>query len=128
MSDPNQKKYRKLYAREFEAAKAFLVGNYGGDMKWVPHDYQAFQYILPDVCLVFYPHRTSARSYHIRVRDGNSKNKARAEALMAVIQVDGKKFQTICTFHQKNKHHGIWLLCKPQEADRLRRIANGEST
>lgn len=119
MSDPNKRHYRKWYAKEFERAHDFLIPRFGGYMVWVEHDYQAFQYrIKDDVTLVFYPHKTSAMNHHIRVREQGSKDKARANAIMAVMAID---LANDCTFHQKGQWPQHWF--KPHEQDKLRKAA-----
>lgn len=109
MADPNQRRYRKLFAAEFKLAGDYLLPRWGGRLDWVAADYEAFHYTLPDARLVFYPHRTSASNHHIRVRDGGSKNKERAAAIMSLLQVDKVGGPGLCTFHQKNNHAAIWL-------------------
>lgn len=82
MSDPNKKKYRKWFKHEFELAKGILA-NEAGRIEWVDHDYQAFIYRSNNVCLVFYPHKTSGTgNINIRVRDQHSKNAQKAKMLM----------------------------------------------
>lgn len=129
MSDSNKKRYRKLYAADFEQAKDYLLPQYGGELVWVDHDYQAFQFRLPDVTLVFYPHKTSAHNHHLRVRDQNSSNKERAAAIMACMQFDKNEAgQFDCTFHRKNDWSGIWFGGRKDIQDHLRRIANGHGS
>lgn len=100
MSDPNRGQYHKLYSVEFAIAKDFLDSRYGGSLSWCDADYEAFQFKTEGVRLVFYPHKTSAGNYHIRVRDGGSKNKNRARAIILVIQFDLAK---TCTFSAKKE-------------------------
>lgn len=79
--DPDQKRYRKLYREEFDLASAALKGR-DGSLEWSEVDYIAFVWSGPTVCIVFYPHKTSAGNYHIRVRDQGSKDKALAVKIM----------------------------------------------
>jgi len=81
MADSNKKRYPKLYREEFELARTTLSQR-AGALEWSRADYEAFTYVEPGVRLVFYPHRTSAGNYHIRIRDGNSKDAALADRLM----------------------------------------------
>ncbi len=97
MSDPNKKKYRKWYADEFELARKTLADE-PGTLEWSQHDYEAFVFKGPAVHLIFYPHKTSALNYHIRVRDSNSKDKERAKALMRALD---KAAGHYCTFTSK---------------------------
>ena len=64
------------------------------------HDFQCFIYKDNAVTLVFYPHRSSASNYHIRVRDQGSKDKIRASELMKMLD-DGAGYN--CTFSHKIK-------------------------
>lgn len=67
--DPLRGKYthKNHFQREFETAKVRLAP-LGGDVLPGEHDYEAFTYSAPGIRLIFYPHRTSAGNYHIRVR------------------------------------------------------------
>lgn len=100
MSDPLKGKYRKHYAQEFNLA-ATALSNHGGELEWGKHDHQAFVYREPTVCLVFYPHKTSAGHHHIRVRDQGSTDKKRAATLMRELDTSINS----CTFHAKNTWH-----------------------
>jgi hypothetical protein len=95
--DKNAGKYDKIYKKEFELA-ANILANDGGLLEWSMHDYQAFTYKGDGVSLVFYPHKTSALNYHLRVRDNGSKNKAKANRLMKKLD-DGTGYN--CTFTKK---------------------------
>lgn len=103
MPDPNKGKYNKIYKTEFtqaqEALGAFIKA-YEGELTWSQHDYQAFQYKDDEVCLIFYPHKTSAFNKHIRVRSQNSKDKARADEMMKLLNgFSGYN----CTFSKKTR-------------------------
>ncbi|HEY1772485.1 MAG TPA: hypothetical protein VGH91_04755 [Gammaproteobacteria bacterium] len=99
MTDANAGKYHKLYKREFELARKLLTDD-GGTLEWGIHDYEAFVYRKPGVHLVFYPHRTSARNYHIRVRSNGSNYGDEADRLMKLLD-EGSGFN--CTFTH-NRH------------------------
>ena len=75
-----------------------LLKDEGGKIEESSHDYQCFTFKDKNICLVFYPHRTTARNYHIRVRDQGSKNKSRANKLMAMLAEDSGYN---CTFSRK---------------------------
>lgn len=79
---PHPSKYSQRDIDQARADAAEILKNEGGVLEDSPHDYQCFTYREDRVCLVFYPHRTSAWNYHTRVRDQGSKDKARADALM----------------------------------------------
>lgn len=97
MADSNKKQYPKLYREEFELARTTLATR-KGTLEWSSADYEAFIYMEPGVRLVFYPHRTSAGNYHIRIRSSNSKDAALADRLMRELdQAAGY----CCTFSRK---------------------------
>jgi len=92
--DKNAGKYNKFYKEEFELASAILKAE-RGHIEWSTYDYQAFTFKKPMVSLVFYPHKTSAGNYHIRVRNQGSKDKDQAERIMKMLY---KKSGHNCTF------------------------------
>lgn len=62
------------------------------------HTYECFRYQPAEVCLIFYPHQTSARNVHVRVRSQHSKNhRLAAQMLDALITSTGT-----CTFSVNN--------------------------
>ncbi len=96
MNHPNP---QKLYADEFAIAMMALIP-YGGQLAWSKVKDEAFTYKSPYVSLVFYPHRTSAGNYHLRVRDNGSKNKKLTNSLMKRLdEAAGNN----CTFTRKQK-------------------------
>jgi hypothetical protein len=83
--DPNAGQYQKFYKHEFEMAKLVLKSE---NIKWSQNDYEAFRFTSKDVNLIFYPHTTSSTGNRsIRVRNSNSKNKARAKNLMSLLYI-----------------------------------------
>ena len=83
---------------EFEVAAAVLEGEPGA-LEWATDDYVAFRYREPGVRIVFYPHRTSALNYHLRIRDEGSKDHARFADLTRRLYVGSG---ANCTFQMKN--------------------------
>lgn len=99
MSDPDAGKYNKLFKQQFAIATETLAQR-DGQLEWVRHDYQAFIYREPGVCLVFYPHKTSGTgNRHIRVRDQGSKDKKLAKELMESLD---RAAGFNCTFTRKH--------------------------
>ena len=101
---------RALSQKEIDAAfnsAKELLKNEAGEISESPYDYQCFTYKSQDVCLVFYPHRTSARNYHIRVRNQGSKNKEKAEKLMKMLD-EGSGYNRIFSkkINIKQSKHG----------------------
>ena len=74
MRDPMAGKYKRDYKLEFEIARVVLDGE-PGELAWGVHDYEAMTFASADVRLIFYPHKTSAGNYHLRIRDQASKDK-----------------------------------------------------
>ena len=99
MNDPRAGKYQRYYRAEFDKAKAVL-DKHPGELTWGVHDYQAFVYTEPTVRLVFYPHKTSAWNYHIRVRNEGSKDTKRANQLIRELSAS----VIGCTFNEKNQY------------------------
>jgi len=77
-----------------------LLKNESGTLFDSDYDYECFRYTDDGIVIIFYPHRTSARNYHIRVRDGGSKNKGKADLIMKMLD-DGAGYN--CTFQRKVK-------------------------
>lgn len=69
MTDPLKGLYtqKRHFKAEYEDAVRRLA-HMGGKLEAGVHDYQAFTFTMPGLRLVFYPHKTSASNYHIRVR------------------------------------------------------------
>ena len=69
MADPLAGKYtqKRHFLHEFNVARERLA-HLGGQVVPGTHDYEAFIYEGNGVRLLFYPHRTTAGNYHIRVR------------------------------------------------------------
>jgi hypothetical protein len=123
MSDPNRGKYKKYFLDEFRQMEDYLIILYNGSLTWSEADYEAFCYKTDDIRLIFYPHKTSAGHYHIRVSDGGSKNKIRAKAIMEVIQLD---MPNCSTFHQKNNHFSTWYSGDEKKQQEARKVAAGK--
>lgn len=88
----------KEWQKEFNLAKLLL--NAGDDeLVWREQEYEAFMFKRGDLQLLFYPHKTSAHNYHIRVRDSGSGNKKLAQRVMDRIS----ESTNCCTFSQKHR-------------------------
>lgn len=90
---------RHEWQTEFDHASAALADE-PGTFVWATDAYVAFRYIEPGVRIVFYPHRTTARNYHIRCRTEPCSDMRRAEVLMK--RLDDSK-PGWCTFTRKNR-------------------------
>lgn len=87
------------YSSEKKMAQKYCKDN-GLDLIESKADYQTAKIKGEGVCIVIYPHKTSAGNYHLRLRDENSKNKERAFQIMK----DFDKLEMGCTF----SHKGAW--------------------
>lgn len=83
---------------EFDIAGRVLSQE-AGELAWATDNHVAFRFIGEGVRIVFYPHKTSARNYHIRVRDEGSKDKAKAHGLMLALDIGAGNN---CTFQRKH--------------------------
>ena len=86
------------WEREFSLAKETLWGE-PGRLEIATDQYVAFRYIEPNLRLVFYPHKTSAGNYHLRIRYEGCKDNLRADLLAKRLD-DAAGFN--CTFQRKN--------------------------
>jgi hypothetical protein len=86
MTDPLKGLYtqKRYFKAEYEDAGRRLA-HLGGKLEPGVHDYQAFTFTMPGLRLVFYPHKTSASNYHLRVRtEGKAEEKLLREAFLAL--------------------------------------------
>ena len=60
--------------------------------------HQVAKIVGADFKVVLYPHRTTARNYHLRVRDEGSKNLVKASAVMDALD---RAAGSNCTFSRK---------------------------
>ena len=93
MKDELAGKYNTMYGGEFKLAKRILTA-FKGKLEWSTNDYEAFTFKADDMNLIFYPHRTSAGNYHIRVR-GTGNN------IKEVLRLLDDKSGFNCTFSSK---------------------------
>lgn len=93
MEDKLAGKYNTIYGREFKMAKKILQ-SFNGELEWSSNDYQAFTFKSKKLKLIFYPHKTSAGNYHIRVR-GTGKN------IGSILNLLYSKSGFNCTFSHK---------------------------
>lgn len=93
MRDKLAGKYKSIYKSEFNLAKKILK-DFEGKLEWSNSEYEAFTFKSDNLSLIFYPHRTSAGNYHIRVR-GKGKN------LESVLKLLHEKSGYNCTFSHK---------------------------
>jgi hypothetical protein len=82
---------------EIALAKEFCASE-GLELVISEAPYQLAKIKGSDVCIVAYPHKTSAFNYHLRLRNENSKNKDKAiELIKKLDELAGSN----CTFQMK---------------------------
>ena len=99
--DPDRGKYNRVFLDEYNEAIKILqpfIQYFNGKLMWSRNDFEAFRYIDDGVCLIFYPHKTSASNRHIRVRNQCSREKKRAADMLCRLMMDVRG----CTFSVKN--------------------------
>ncbi len=62
-------KQKKMWAAVREAAQTRLTG-LNGQLVASETQYEIMRWVHDDLVLIFYPHRTTAGNYHVRVRAG----------------------------------------------------------
>jgi hypothetical protein len=94
MADPLRGRYTQKHAfrREFETARERLAP-LGGTVEPGEYDYEAFIYTAPGIRLIFYPHKTSARNQHIRVRVGGKCEPKKLRAAIFALSENSCTFQ-----------------------------------
>lgn len=96
--------WRDKYKAEYAIANRILFDELelDGVLAWSTHDYIAFTFKNRDISLVFYPHKTSAFNYHIRVRNNGSKDIEKANTVMSMLD-EGAGYN--CTFSRKHQRN-----------------------
>jgi len=117
MSDPLRGKYteKRLFRHDFMAAKERLAP-LGGKVVAGTNDYEAFIYEGPKLRLIFYPHKTSAGNYHIRVRPSGKFDMDTLRAALFALEENTCTFQ--CPTHPKLHDEAVHAAI---EAERQRR-------
>lgn len=91
------RKRKREWQKEFDHA-AGVLSSEPGELVWADDAYVAFRYIELGVRIVFYPHRTTSRNYHIRCRTEPCSDRPRAEMLMRKLD---ESMPGWCTFSRK---------------------------
>lgn len=103
-------KERKLWAGVRAAAQTRLAG-LGG--KLMPSDvaYEVMRWVHPELVLIFYPHRTTAGNYHIRVRAGRCKDRKLLRKVIMALAENSCQFQcpTEQAFHNEGVRQAVEL-------------------
>ena len=112
---PNdESKHRKNWKNERAAAEQRLA-KMGGRLDWSDADYEVMRWVHPKLTLIFYPHRTTAGNYHIRVRAGKCLDRALLrECVMALAENTCTfSFPTERAFHDEGVYQAIRENRKP---------------
>lgn len=75
-----------------EAAAQRLAG-LGGALDWSPHSYEVLRWVHPKLTLIFYPHRTRANNYHVRVRAGQCADRGLLRTCIVALAENSCQFQ-----------------------------------
>lgn len=90
------------WQEEFDMAGRILASE-PGELVIANDPYVAFRYLEPSkIRIVFYPHKTSAGNYHMRVRNEGSRDASRADELMVRLDIGAGHN---CTFQRR--HTGV---------------------
>ena len=94
----NQKKWKHVKA----TAQERLAG-LGGFLEWSQHAHEVLRWEHDKLILIFYPHRTSAGNYHIRVRSGKCADRALLRQCILALAENSCQFQfpTERAFHDE---------------------------
>lgn len=92
MADPLRGKYHEVFKEEYDKAIERLAP-LGGEVTPGVHDYEAFYYAAPGLKLIFYPHKTSAKNYHIRVRAAIKTDRKKLRAAIFALAENSCTFQ-----------------------------------
>lgn len=94
----NQKAWKHVQA----AAQERLAG-LGGRLEWSQHAHEVLRWEHDKLVLIFYPHRTSAGNYHIRVRSGKCADRALLRQAIVALAENSCHFQfpTERAFHDE---------------------------
>ena len=98
---------KKEWKPEFEHVKRVFP-----DAEVFPVDanYELFHAVVDGVRMIFYPHKTSAGNYHVRVRNGTPGKKTEFSVLAMILQ---ESKPPSCTFSVKNGP--CWYIEEKQE-------------
>ena len=101
-------KERKLWAGVRDAAQTRLAG-LGGRLVASEVQYEIMRWNHADLVLIFYPHKTSAGNYHVRVRAGKCKDrKLLRKCVMALAEnTCNFQFPTERAFHDEGVRQAV---------------------
>jgi hypothetical protein len=121
--DSYYRAHKMYFGPEFETAKERLA-SLGGQVTPGAHDYEAFVYEVEGLRLIFYPHRTTAGNYHIRIRtSGKFNREVLRKAIFALAE-------NTCTFqfpadpvmHREAVHAALVRETAAQQAARTKAV------
>lgn len=106
MSDAS--KDRKAWKGVHAAAQARLAP-FGGALEWSEVQHEVMRWNHADLVLIFYPHRTSAGNYHVRVRAGKcADRKLLRKCVMALAEnTCNFQFPTEPKFHEEGVRQAV---------------------
>lgn len=101
-------KDRKAWKGVHAAAMTRLKG-FGGALAWSANQHEVMRWVHADLVLIFYPHRTTAGNYHIRVRAGRCNDrKLLRKCVMALAEnTCNFQFPTEPEFHEEGVRQAV---------------------
>lgn len=89
--------------KHVKAVAASRLAEIGGALDWSPHAHEVLRWSHPELTLIFYPHRTSAGNYHVRVRAGACKSRKLLRRCIVALAENSCQFQfpTERVFHDE---------------------------
>ena len=102
------KKNQRLWKRTKAVAEQRLAG-LEGELTWSPHAHEVMRWVHPKLTLIFYPHRTTAMNYHIRVRAGRCTDRGLLRKAIVALAENSCAFQfpTEREFHQEGVSRAV---------------------
>jgi hypothetical protein len=89
--------------KHVKAVAAERLSGLDGALDWSPHAHEVLRWEHPKLTLIFYPHRTSAGNYHIRVRAGRCTHRGLLRECIIALAENSCQFQfpTERAFHDE---------------------------
>jgi hypothetical protein len=101
-------KNRKAW-KGVHAAAAQRLAHFGGVLAWSEVRHEVLRWVHADLVLIFYPHKTTAGNYHVRVRAGRcADRKLLRKCVMALAEnTCNFQFPTEPAFHEEGVRQAV---------------------
>lgn len=84
----DRKAWKSVHAAALKRLAAF-----GGALAWSDVQHEVMRWVHADLVLIFYPHRTSAGNYHVRVRAGRCNDRKLLRKCVMALAENACNFQ-----------------------------------